>query len=68
MYTFNLPAKNEAVMLQSRCKAKLEYYEQQTDEWLETSRELRLTHELVKSYSHEDAAYYLNMYVWLNRR
>ncbi len=63
MYTFNIPPKKV-----STCQAKLDFYSEQTDELLETSRELRLAHELVKSYSVEDAAYYLQMYVWLNRR
>jgi hypothetical protein len=64
MYTFSIPPQSNY----NRRQAKIDLYSDQTDELLATSQQLRLAHDLVSDYSQVDAAYYLQMYIWLNTR
>ncbi len=49
-------------------QAKLDHYKEQTDDMMETTHEMLLAYDLVKDYSRADAAYYMDMYEWLNSR
>jgi hypothetical protein len=63
MYTFQLPPQQ----IHSQ-QAKLDHYKEQTDEILETTHDLLLAYNVASEYSQADAAYYLDMYCWLNSR
>jgi hypothetical protein len=49
-------------------EARIGFYSDQTEELLQTSKELFLAYELLKEYSSVDAEYYYGMYTWLNHR
>ena len=52
----------------SHVKAKLEFYQEQTQELFKTCSELSLAYELVKDYCWQDAEYYADMNNWLHER
>jgi hypothetical protein len=49
-------------------KERIDFYSDQTEELLQTSKELFLAYELLREYSSVDAEYYYGMYTWLNHR